>query len=843
MKFCRTPLAYAASTLAVAAYLPSLPAHAQVAAAPAEAASVPATTNRLRETEPQQVVITASKRSQTASKVPFNVTAIGEEQLRNENITDTKKLLQEIDAIHAAGNSARFADSVTVRGLNISQVNANNLQSFTRSTLAYYLDDTPLPNLGYRIKDVARVETLLGPQGTLYGAGSLGGTLRFITNKPRIGETEARLNTSFYQVQGGELSNDTDAVFNIPMGTSFALRASLARLNEGGYTDRVSNPPWRQGADAWSTKPDAGRNVYANDDWQKVDGGRVSLLWKLTRDIEITFAYTSQDQLAHGTSGTSLLPLTVANARTKAEADAAWKNPGLKVEDQPCQPKCRYTDASLTPPAVAVDTILSRYEEYADRRFRLSSVDLDWNLGFANLHSSTSQFTDKRRGQADYASQGWSFYAPESEILGGYDLGASITSDRSAYMTFDNAFKGLSHETRLTSSGDGPLSWIAGLYHTRQDSSLKFSEVLPGMDAYINRTGGVGKAQASPLPDVGYSEDLGSKYRETAVFGEVGYRITPAWQVTLGARVFNYTDDARGFVVDYAGGAVNSDARALGGDNGKSYYKLNTAYQVNDNLLGYLTLSQGFRRGGTNGFKNQGTKIVDASAQSYQPDSTDNVEVGIKGYLLDRSLYLQTSLWRIKWNDPQTYRSQDVSGFPVNGTANGPNAHTQGFDISARYRLNDNWQFTYSAATSTGQFDETRTQCLYTNGTSCRTWSEGGILGGGPKWKHNLGVNYNVAVAGSYYVKTSLSARYVGKVITDRSDSVDGNADVRTFDAYTRYNASLGVSKDAWDASVWVQNLGNVRAQVSSQAAGLMGPRAIYLTPRTVGLNLSYRFF
>ena len=296
-------------------------------------------------------------------------------------------------------------------------------------------------------------------------------------------------------------------------------------------------------------------------------------------------------------------------------------------------------------------------------------------------------------------------------------------------------------------------------------------------------------------------------------------------------------------MVDYAGGAVDSDARASGGDNGKSYYKLNTAYQVNDNLLGYLTVSQGFRRGGTNGFKNLGTRIIAESAKTYQPDSTDNFEVGIKGYLLNRQLYVQTSLWRINWKDPQTYREQLVSGFPVNGTANGPDAHTQGFDISARYKLDENWQFTYSSATSKGQFDETKTHCLYTNGTSCRTWSEGGILGGGPKWKHNLGVSYSRSVAGGYYLSSSLSARHVGKVITGRSDSIAGNPNVRTFDAYTRYNASLGVSKDAWDASLWVQNLSNERAQVSSQAAGLMGPRAIFLTPRTVGVNVSYRFF
>jgi iron complex outermembrane recepter protein len=115
---------------------------------------------------------------------------------------------------------------VTVRGLNVSPVGANNLEQFTRSTLAYYLDDTPLPNIAYRIKDVARVETLLGPQGTLYGAGSLGGTVRYITNQPEFGKLGLQANTSIYTYQGGSLSHDTDAVFNIPISDRFALCAS-----------------------------------------------------------------------------------------------------------------------------------------------------------------------------------------------------------------------------------------------------------------------------------------------------------------------------------------------------------------------------------------------------------------------------------------------------------------------------------------------------------------------------------------------------------------------------------------------------------------------------------------
>ncbi|HLL11624.1 MAG TPA: TonB-dependent receptor plug domain-containing protein, partial [Rubrivivax sp.] len=554
MRFQPTPLASAIATVLLGL---SGPALAQTSTTPssqapaADAAAQPETAKQAQEKAgaPQEIVITGTGRATAASKVPFNATALTEQVLRESNITDVKRLIQQSIGISAPENSARFADSVTVRGLNVSPADANNLEQFTRSTLSYYLDDTPLPNIGYRIKDVSRVETLLGPQGTLYGAGSLGGTVRYITNKPRLGRTEASVNTSFYQTKDGGLSNDTDVVLNVPVGQSVALRVAAARLDEAGYIDRVSNPPWRTGADAWVTQPDPNRNVYKDDDWQKVTGGRFSAPWRVSPTIDITFAHTTQDQLANGTTGVSLLPLGVANARNPPEVESAWRNPGRSLAQMPCQPNCQYTSVRQTPVAVDRQSILSRYPEFADRKFRLNSIDLDVDLGFAALHSSTSQFKDSRIGQADYASQGWTFYSSFG------DLGGGITSGRSAYMTFDNTYKGLSHETRLTSKGEGPLSWIAGLYHTKQDRNFRFSEVLPGMDAYL----GSGKAQASPLPDVGYSEDLGSKYKETALFGEVGYRITPRWQVTAGARVFNYTDTALGKIQDYAGGFVNSD--------------------------------------------------------------------------------------------------------------------------------------------------------------------------------------------------------------------------------------------------------------------------------------------
>ena len=806
-------------------------------------------TDAVKKAEGQQqqtetIVVTATGRSQSALTIPYNVTAISEEQLREENITDVKKLIADSVSINAPGNSARFADSVTVRGLNVSSVTANNLEQFVRTTLAYYLDSTPLPNIGYRIKDIARVETLLGPQGTLYGAGSLGGTVRYITNQPKLNKTEGRITTSIYQTKGGGFSNDTDVMFNAPLASNVALRISVARLDEAGYTDRVSNPPWRTGSFALVSQPDPSNNVYKNDDFQRVTGGRVSLLWKVTNDFSLTFAHAEQNQLANGSSGTSLTPFRIANSQTPTEVLAAWRGGSVTAFTNACVAtnNCPFSNRLTTPPAIARDTIISRYPEFANRKFSLDSIDLDWKLPFARLTSSTSIFDDKRDGTADYLSQGELFYFR----LG--NAGGRIDSGRTAFITFNNSYTGLSHETRLTSTGTGPFQWIAGIYHTTQDRSLRFSEFLPGGDVF----NGINRVRSGGVIDELYRENLARKYKETAVYGEIGYKVVPQWLTTVGARVFNYRDTGIAEIRDFSFDLIDNNVNRTAGDNGKAYFKFNTSYQFNRDFLSYFTFSQGFRRGGTNPFRDVGTGAsvlrVTEENREYKPDSTNNFELGVKGQFLDGALYVQTALYQIDWKDPQTDRAQDIEGFPINGTANAADARTRGAEVQLRYRFLRNWQVRYNGAYTEGVFVDTKVNCLYVNVTQqCRTWGKGGKLGGGPRTKHNGNIRFNTNMDNGAYIWASVGARYVGKVPVSRTDSEQALQRFRP--AYFMTNFNSGISKGAWDLNIYVQNLANKREVVSEQITGsantagdLSGPRVNYTTPRTIGATVTYNF-
>jgi len=550
------------------------------------------------------------------------------------------------------------------------------------------------------------------------------------------------------------------------------------------------------------------------------------LAWRITDGLMLTLSHAQQSQLAHGTTATQLLPLAIANANSPEDIENYIRDPNYS----PCTTDCRFNGAYETPTLAGLDVINARYPEFARRKFRLSAADLDLDLGFASLHSSTSIFKDTRVGQADYAGPGWVFYFS----LG--DAGAAFDSGRSAYLLFDNSYKGLNHETRLTSTNEGPFQWIAGIYYTDTERSFKFSEFLSGLDEY----NGIDRSVSGGNVDEGYRENLGNEYEEIAVFGELSYDVTPAWNVTVGGRLFNYKDRAIAQIRDYSFDLVDNNVDVTRKDSGQSFFKFNTSYDITDDALVYATVSQGFRRGGTNGFRNIGERIVAPDVQVFRPDSTTNYEVGLKGFFADRRISLQADLFQIEWEDVQTYFSQTVNGFPVNGTANGPSARSRGFEGAVRANVAGGLSAGFATAYTKAKWSETKTLCLYTDGTGCRTWAKGGLLGGAPRWKHSGDIRYTAALGADLQGFASVSGRYVGRVQIDRAD--DPATTVDAYPSYAIFDVRAGFDWRNLDVTLWVENIANKRAQVSQQLDVVLGARKFFTQPRTIGVNLSYAF-
>lgn len=821
MQFKRTPIAAAVSFVLLACAWTAARADDLPAAASADpsapAADAPAG-GKDKAKDIEQVVVTANKRSQAAYKVPYNVSALTETMLREANITDAKKLIAQSPSINTPNNGPRYNESVSVRGLSNSGVGSTEFDYLVRTSVAYYLDDTPLPNMNYRIKDIARVETLLGPQGTLYGASSLGGTIRYITNRPQLGKKELTVNLNAYNTEGAAgLSWDPDVVINLPVGDAVALRASLAMLDERGYIDRLTNPPYRTGVYALPAR------LVADDNTQRVKGGRLSALWKPDKDVELTFAHTQQDQTAAGSPSAQHLPAYIVDGE---------RYPGSGTID----------GRPDTPYVVNDHTVVGAYQDVAHRKLDLDSVDLDWDLGFAKLHSSTSRYTDDRLTQADLTGFLGGLFGSDGSYAANYPQFSPYQHVRSDY-------KGFTHETRLVSNGAGPLGWIAGLYHTKQERHLGILEMIPGYYAYR----GLDPALQGGMRDREYQETMDSDYTETALFGELTWHVTPAWQLSAGLRSFRYSDKADSVLTDYLGdteiygeppGTINTTARSAETSGRKTYYKFNTAYQLGADRLVYGTVSQGFRRGGANPFKQSGDNRVNPAIFSYAPDTTTNYEVGLKGYFLGRDLYLETDVYRIDWKNTQTGVSYSDKGLLFNGTINGADAHTQGWEFNVRYRVDPHWQLMFSTAYTEGQYDEDLTVYRRINPDGRPVnFQKGSTLSGSPKWKHNAGVKYTTAFDNGMSLRAGLNARYVGPVgrIPGQKDIV-----VDTFDAYTLWNANVGIGMDRWDASLYVENLTNRRVVVSGTGAvgdAFGGVREHVNTPRTIGVQVSYSFY
>lgn len=803
MKLERTRIATAVSLAFLSLAIPHL-VFAQ-ATQPADAAKKEEKKDEKKDVQALEVItVTASKREQQVHRVPYNVEAISEEALREANITDVKKLIDQNVAINAPNNGPRYAETVVVRGLSNQNVGANELDYFVRTGIAYYIDDTPLPNLNYRIKDVARVETLLGPQGTLYGSSSLGGTIRYITNKPKLGKTEGVINFDTYKTAGsGGLSIDPNVVVNLPLGNTFALRASVSLLDEKGWIDRLTNPAYRTGANALPTR------LIEDENTNKTTGGRVSALWQVTPTFSVLLAHTAQDQTAVGASAAQRLPAYIA---------AGGTYPGGRTVTDP-----------RAPYVVNDSTVVGAFADTSDRKLSMTSIDLDWDLGGAKLHSATSTYKDKKNSISDIS--GFNLLT---------DLGFHLDANGdpwafSAYQDLLARYKGLTHETRIVSAGDGPFLWTAGLFYTKTEKDINFAEVLPGFYA----SQGVTSIPPGGALDLEYSENNRNVYKETALFGEVGYKVIPEWQVTLGARVFKFDDTYETGLNDWVfGGFTRSKGSAK---DTKSYYKFNTSYQFTPDQLAYFTISQGWRRGGANsigGFPGGG---ISPEAFTFKPDQTTNYELGFKGYAMDRKLYYSASAFRIKWTGAQIGLSYfDSNTFLLfNGTSNGADSHTQGLELQGKLKVTDAITVNAGLAYTEGKIDEDKTVCITLNCDQSIVEVKGDKLLGFPRVKSNLGLRYSTFLDNGANLKASVSAQY-------RTKTQNPPANVFQYGHFKQVDATVGYGQDAWEATLYVENLSNERAITSYASAAYfgrtVGVREIFQRPRTMGLQFSYRF-
>ncbi len=773
----------------------------------------------------EEIVVTATRRATDTQDIPYNISAFSGEVLEQHQIHDLNQFARWVPGLTVADQGLRSANTLTVRGLNATSVDASELitnASGGGGTVATYLGEVPL-YIDLRLVDIERVEVLIGPQGTLYGEGTLGGAVRFLPIKPRADETTVDLRVKAYDMsESDDAGFAGDLIFNIPIVRDvFAFRGNVGISEVPGFIDYnnlVRNPGVSNPEPDLTNPAAVAANLVSEKD---ADGGtivsaRAALLWNIADSGELLVSYNYQDMDIDGKTANSAASFGTGN----------------------------YVSGY-------------RFPEPKSRENQLVSATLIWDFDFAELTSTVAYSKYDELGQRD-----------QTDLL--LNIGYTYPDfPQFAAFTEDVAEQEIStFETRLVSNSDSSWNWIAGVFYRDNEYSEINKEFTPGFPEFLG---------IAPLPtgDLEYFNTVNETFEEIAVFGEIGYQITDRWQVTGGARWFDYDDEITQKtdfpLVDFFG---TPETFNTGDDD--IIFKFNTSLDIDGWIPGmsggqtYLTISEGYRNGGHNaiqpcvGAGNQQNVCVFPSEATFNTDTTLNYEVGLKADWLDSGLQTDIALFLVEWNDVQIDSITVIGNAPI--TSNSSDAQSVGLEFSGRFQINDRWsmygayaytdvELTKDAPNSIG----VRTPPTVFPPNLPVDAFDGDRLPGTPKQQGAFNINYTQDIFRDMtlsvdYGFTSTSSIYTKTGLRGGGESLGG---------FTLHNASVTFASDAWSAMLYTKNMFDKFAQTGvrrdtdfldkrtdgdgiyvapGNAFTLRQYHHNVIQPRTIGVDFRYSF-
>ncbi|HEX7375292.1 MAG TPA: TonB-dependent receptor, partial [Steroidobacteraceae bacterium] len=732
------------------------------------------------------------------------IVALGEKGLDELRITNLSEFTRAVPGLYVANQGPRGGNLMTVRGLNVSSLTASeSVGNGTGGTVATYLGDIPL-YVDLKMFDLERVEALLGPQGTLYGAGTLGGAIRYIPKRADPTRTEVELNGRGYTLDHSDgIGYDVQGILNLPLiADRLALRVSAGYLNDPGFIDYnyiVREPgvsdPEPDFSDPAAVK--ANLRKVKDADTEETFTGRASLFWQVTDDVVANLTYYYQDQ----------------------QVGARTVNHRLSFDTG------RYVSAS-------------RFLEPSDKTNQLLALEWTWDLGFADLTSATGSSKFEFDGQRD-----------QTDLLMDFNYGYEDFPQFAAYTHEQSEEKTFNQELRLVSKTVSRWNWIAGAYYNRFENDSSSAEHTPGFPEW--------KLLPPGTPDLEYLAKSSETFEEKALFGELGFHITDAWQVTVGARWFDFSDDlaqdvAFPFYADPPGAIQPISDHNTTSDQ-DVIFKFNTSYKFNDDLMSYLTISQGYRRGGLN----LGPICVEPQpeGQSFcltkdevliKPDTTTNYEVGVRSEWLDHRLLVNAAVYYIDWKDIQVLSTSATGGVPI--TVNGSSARSQGVELTTRWNVTDYLELSANLSYNDAQMSDFARGLV--DGADA---FKGDRLAGTPQEQGTLLLAYTRPLDDGLTLTADYSLTAVSDVYTKVGLRDNGEA----LPGWAVHGLAVGLTNKQWTARLYADNLFDKYAITSvrrdrSYIRTLGGKfddqfrsRTYFqsmLRPRTIGVEFNYRF-
>ena len=756
----------------------------------------------------EEVIVTATRRAASVQDIPINITAIGGDMIERERLSNLSDIARRVPGMTVVDQGARGGNVLTIRGLNVDSLQASEaLNNTSGETVGTYIGEIPL-YLDLKPYDLERVEVLRGPQGTLYGSGTLGGAVRYIPNKPQADAMEFELRGDLYDLsESDDLGYEFGGTINIPIvDERLAVRASLDYIDDPGFIDYnflVREPGVSNPQPDFTNPDEVNANLRSEEDanYEETLAGRIAM--RYTGDwLDGTLTYYYQDM--------------EVGARQINHKDAFGTGD--------------YESAH-------------RYVEPNERENELVSLELVMDLGFAELTSATGVSSYEEEGQRD-----------QTDLLLNFEYGYEEFPSFAAFTREIAEEDRFNQELRLVSTGEGNLNWIVGLFYNEFEQDATSEEFTPGFDQFaVDNSGGV---QLRP-DSLEYYQVTDQEVTEEAVFGEIGYAFTDRWQVTVGARYFEYEDDVTtGFDLPlfntvFLGApqdAIDPILDQQNIDDDGTLLKFNTSYYFTDDIMAFFTVSEGYRLGGANPVP-ACPQPLDPAVQNvcalpdevlYEPDETLNFELGLHSQY-GSNMLLNASLFYIEWTDIQIDDVTANGAIPITG--NGSEAVSQGVELEGRWLITDRLELVGTYAYTNAELTEDAPGIV--NGQDA---FDGDRLPGSPEHQGSLGLSYLVPLGGNGELSFDWMMTAQSDVLTKVGERDSGE----TLPGFGINNLSASWYRDNLTMTVYADNafdkyaVTGVRADPSFiRPVGQFDLRRYYnniIRPRQVGLRVNYRF-
>jgi outer membrane receptor protein involved in Fe transport len=770
----------------------------------------------------EEVIVTAQKREQNLQDVAVSIQVLGNQQLEDLDVRsfgDFIDFLPTVSYTSQGGPGGPGFGQIYMRGI-ASGGDGNH--STSMPSVGYYLDEQPVTTinqvLDIHMYDIARVETLAGPQGTFYGQGSQSGTIRIITKKPVMGTSEGGFDLEVNATKSGDPGYNLNGFWNFPLGERAAIRLVAWHSESGGYIDQVPTTMHFPGPQPHTV--DNSDFVGKNENEVTKTGLRAALKIDLDENWAVTASLNAQDSDHEG--------YFEHNPEFFGDLKNGRLWPASGIDD--------WYQASLTLDGQLGDIDMVYAGAYLDR-------DQNYEYDYSDYTEYWAYY------QAYYsASDPWCVYYN--------DIGECAIGTQ--YVDAQNAFTRESHELRFQSPADRRVRWTGGLFYQRQKHDYDLQYTVPD------------SAVANSVVEGGHVVWQTKQVRidrDTAVFGELTFDFTDKLSGTVGARYFEYDNELygfNGFLRHCTGQYIDGDFVEIPADEGGEIqypcfntrildgvqkgddwaFKGNLEYRFDDDRLVYITWSEGFRAGGTNRARIEGL-------EAYDPDFVTNYELGWKMILAGGAVRFNGAAYIIDWDNFQFgFLDFDLSNLAI--VQNVGNSQTRGVEWDLTWAANDRNTLSFAGSYNNAelQTDFWRNPAEEENPDIPYNAPKGTPMPYVPKlqltgiWRNS----FEFASMPGFF---QAALAYTGARWNDL-DTLNVPARQK-LDAYTLLNLSTGIEKDNWSLSLYVKNVFDERAEIDKEDPGygnqlvLQRPPGHKWTtvtnrPRSFGIQFSQRF-